>query len=214
MKIELFNKMIHDKYLDEESKKLDQLNAKYAQIIDEMENQFTNLRTEYLEKIELRALEQSQKILSKTKAEALHKKIVKKNELLKRLKETLTQSVEKETSTEGYRKYLLEKFNQIYATFDSQNALIIFANSRDAQILQEQLPKMVTQPITQLIPQTVAQPLIQIDHSLIGGFYIVKNEIERYDYTLNSEIEATENLLGCMIRHLFESTEEVCDGII
>jgi len=206
--------MIHDKYLDEESKKLDQLNAKYAQIIDEMENQFTNLRTEYLGKIELRALEQSQKILSKTKAEALHKKIVKKNELLKRLKETLTQSVEKEMTTEGYRKYLLEKYEQVYATFDSQDALIIFANSRDVQWLQEHLPQTIPQTISQTIPQTIPQLLIQVDNSLIGGFYIVKNEIERYDYSLNSEIEATENLLGCMIRHLFESTEEVCDGII
>lgn len=194
-KIELFNKMIRDKSIAEASATLTSLNQKYAQIIDEMDSKLTIQRSEYLEKVEFKMIEQSQKTLAKAKTEASRQVMIKRREILNRLKETLYDEVERESQTEGYQKYLIHKLQSELSAFDENSHITVMANESDAQLIRSQHSHLD----------------VQIERQLIGGFYLVINQIELYDYSLNHEIEALEPLLGCMIRQLFETTEEACD---
>lgn len=194
-KIELFNKMIRDKSIAEASAILTSLNQKYAQIIDEMDSKLTVQRSEYLEKVEFKMIEQSQRTLAKAKTEASHRIMIKRKEILNRLKETLYDEVQKETYTEGYRQYLIQKLQTELSTFPETTQITIMANEKDIQ----------------LIRANFRQFDLRIERQLIGGFYLVINQIELFDYSLNHEIEGLEPILGCMIRQLFETTEEACD---
>lgn len=204
-KIELFNKMIRDKSISEASAILTSLNQKYAQIIDEMDSKLTVQRSEHLEKVEFKMIEQSQKNLAKAKTEASHQIMIKRKEILNHLKETLYDEVQKETQTEGYRKYLIQKLRAELSSLSKNTQttqITIMANESDVELIRANF--------SQLDLQNGRQDL-QIERQLIGGFYLVINQVVLFDYSLNHEIEALEPQLGCMIRQLFETTEEACD---
>jgi hypothetical protein len=193
MKIELFSKMVKEKALTEPMRKLEELNIKHAQILDDMESKCEASRSEYLLGIQLKALERKRKAIAKTHSEAQNRVLKKKSDLFIKLKEELVNEVRLAVKSEGYERYFKDKFSDALKNFQTPQDLIVGVNPKDAKYL----------------PQ---ETRVETDSALIGGFYILKGGIEKYDFTLDSEVDAIDDYLGCMLNTLYETTGEACEN--
>ncbi|MDW7660991.1 MAG: hypothetical protein SCL54_06105 [Bacillota bacterium] len=192
MKIELFSKMVKEKALSEPKRKLEELNIKHAQILDDMESGCEASRSEYLLGIQDKAMERKSKVIAKTHSEAQNRILKKKSALFLTLKESLLNEVKKAVSSEQYEAYFKDKLAVALKNFEDLEELVIGVNPNDAKYLQEGISA-------------------QTDEGLIGGFYILKGGSEKYDFTLDSEVDALDDYLGCMLNTLYETTGEACE---
>lgn len=192
MKIELFSKMVKEKALSEPKRKLEELNIKHAQILDDMESGCEASRSEYLLGIQDKAMERKSKVIAKTHSEAQNRILKKKSALFLSLKESLLDEVKKAVSSEQYEAYFKDKLAVALKNFEDLEELVIGVNPNDAKYLPEGIST-------------------QTDEGLIGGFYILKGGSEKYDFTLDSEVDALDDYLGCMLNTLYETTGEACE---
>lgn len=192
MKIELFSKMVKEKALSEPKKILEALNIKHAQLLDKMESSRENSRAVLLQEIEAKALEDKRKVLAKTQSEVQNGVLKKKNVLFQELKQSLEEEVKQAVISPNYELYFKEKLAKAMENFSNSDALIIGVHSKDVAFL----PKGSS---------------IETNDTLLGGFYILRNGNERYDFTLNSEVDALDAYLGCMLNTLFETNGEACE---
>lgn len=192
MKIELFSKMVKDKALSEPKRKLEELNIKHAQILDDMESGCERSRSKYLLGIQHKALERKSKVIAKTHSEAQNRILKKKSDLFHSLKESLVDEVKKAVDSEQYGAYFKEKLSLALKNFDDLEALVIGVHSNDMKYLPEGISA-------------------ETNDALLGGFYIIKGGNEKYDFTLDSEVNALDDFLGCMMNTLYETTGEVCE---
>ena len=192
MKIELFSKMVKEKALSEPKRKLEELNIKHAQILDDMESGCEASRSEYLLGIQHKAMERKSKVIAKTHSEAQSRILKKKNALFLSLKESLVDEVKKAVDSEQYEAYFKEKLEVALKNFDDLEDLVIGVRLKDEKYLPE---------------GTSAQT----NDGILGGFYIIKGGSEKYDFTLDSEVDALDDYLGCMLNTLYETTGEACE---
>ncbi|HAS73906.1 MAG TPA: hypothetical protein DCS67_07155, partial [Clostridiales bacterium UBA8960] len=108
------------------------------------------------------------------------------------LKEALKEEIRSKTESQEYEQYFKEKVDEAIQELGASNTLVFGVHSKDA----ERLPKGVD---------------VQIEDRLLGGFYVLKNGNEKYDMTLDSEVDALDAFLGCMLNTLYEITGEACD---
>ncbi|MCD4714400.1 MAG: hypothetical protein K8R73_14050 [Clostridiales bacterium] len=192
MKIELFSKMVKEKALSEPKRKLEELNIKHAQILDDMESGCEASRSEYLLGIQHKALERKSKVIAKTHSEAQNRILKKKSALFVSLKESLLDEVKKAVDSELYESYFKEKLDIALKSFENFEDLVIGVRIIDEKYLPEGTS-------------------IETNEGLIGGFYILKDGSEKYDFTLDSEVDALDDYLGCMLNTLYETTGEACE---
>ena len=192
MKIELFSKMVKEKALSEPKRKLEELNIKHAQILDDMESGCEASRSEYLLGIQHKAMERKSKVIAKTHSEAQNRILKKKSELFQTLKESLVDEVKKSVSSVEYEEYFKDKLARALKNFEDLEELVIGVNPNDAKYLPEGTS-------------------VETSDGLLGGFYILKGGSEKYDFTLDSEVDALDDYLGCMLNTLYETTGEACE---
>lgn len=190
VKIDLFSKMVREKGISKDLETLKLLNKKYDKVLKETESKFEEERKIYLEEMKNKAIEDRYKLLSKTESENQKCILIKKNELFNKFKEDLISAIEDFTFTEDYKRIFLDKFNNAIADFIESDDILIGVKARDLNFIPAEMKTL-------------------IDEKIIGGFYFIKNERIKYDYTLNSELNMIDNFLGCMINDLFEQREEV-----
>lgn len=188
----MFSKMVKEKALTEPRRKLEELNIKHAQILDDMESGCEASRSEYLLEIQHKALERKSKVIAKTHSEAQNRILKKKSALFISLKESLVDEVKKAVDSEQYEAYFKEKLQVALKNFDDLEDLVIGVRLKDEKYLPE---------------GTSAQT----NDGLLGGFYIIKGGNEKYDFTLDSEVDALDDYLGCMLNTLYETTGEACE---
>jgi ATP synthase (E/31 kDa) subunit. len=184
--------MVTEKNLSDDRKFLEELNRKHAQILDDMETKCQKKRNVYLANIEEKAKEKKRRMISKTQSEVQNQVLVKKHDILKQFKSEVMEKLQKESETEEYKTYFNHKFTEALSKFDENDALVIGVNTSDLELVPKQYDTI-------------------IDDQLLGGFYVIKGAREKYDYTLNSEVDQIDDYLGCLINSLFDSSEEVCD---
>jgi vacuolar-type H+-ATPase subunit E/Vma4 len=192
MKIELFSKMVKEKALSEPKRKLEELNVKHAQILDDMESGCEDSRSEHLLGIQHKALERKSKVIAKTHSEAQNRILKKKSALFLALKDSLVEEVKIATHSEHYEAYFKEKLETALKNFDGSEELVIGVNPNDEKYLPEGTS-------------------VELSEGLLGGFYIIKGGSEKYDFTLDSEVNALDDYLGCMLNTLYETTGEACE---
>jgi hypothetical protein len=192
MKIELFSKMVKEKALSEPKRKLEELNVKHAQILDDMESGCEDSRSEHLLGIQHKALERKSKVIAKTHSEAQNRILKKKSALFLALKDSLVEEMKIATRSEHYEAYFKEKLETALKNFDGSEDLVIGVNPDDAKYLPEGTST-------------------ELSEGLLGGFYIIKGGSEKYDFTLDSEVNALDDYLGCMLNTLYETTGEACE---
>lgn len=190
VKIDLFSKMVREKGISKDLETLKLLNKKYDKVLKETESKFEEERKIYLGEMKNKAIEDRYKLLSKTESENQKCILIKKNELFNKFKEDLISAIEDFTFTEDYKRIFLDKFNDAIADFIESDDILIGVKARDLNFIPAEMKTL-------------------IDEKIIGGFYFIKNERIKYDYTLNSELNMIDNFLGCMINDLFEQREEV-----
>lgn len=190
VKIDLFSKMVREKGISKDLETLKLLNKKYDKVLKETESKFEEERKIYLGEMKNKAIEDRYKLLSKTESENQKCILIKKNELFNKFKEDLISAIEDFTFTEDYKRIFLDKFNNAIADFIESDDILIGVKARDLNFIPAEMKTL-------------------IDEKIIGGFYFIKNERIKYDYTLNSELNMIDNFLGCMINDLFEQREEV-----
>jgi len=190
VKIDLFSKMVREKGISKDLETLELLNKKYDRVLKETESKFEKERKIYLEGIKNKAIEDKHKLLSKAKSESQKCILIKKNELFNKFKEDLILAIEDFTFTDDYKKFFLDRINNAIADFIESDDILIGVKARDLNFIPAEMKTL-------------------IDEKIIGGFYFIKNERIKYDYTLNSELDMIDNFLGCMINDLFEQHEEV-----
>jgi len=182
--------MVMEKGASEDRRVLEALNRKYAQILDDLEVKYHEQRSQYLEGVTKRALQDKNKLLSKTESEIQKKIIIKKNELFNRLMTDLKSAIMNFTESTGYAAYFKEKFEKAMQDFEGEDDVLVGVKAFDVDLL----------PINMRS---------QIDDTIIGGFYLVKNGRVKYDYTLNTELEHIMDDLGWQVNALFEDDEEI-----
>ncbi|MBE0450962.1 MAG: hypothetical protein IBX70_08965 [Clostridia bacterium] len=192
MKIELFSKMVKEKALSEPKRKLEALNIKHAQILDDMESACEASRSEYLLGIRHKAMERKSKVIAKTHSEAQNRILKKKSALFQELKDSLVEEVKKAVSSVEYEAYFKDKLAKALKNFEALEELVIGVRIKDEKYLPEGISA-------------------HTDEGLIGGFYIIKGGSEKYDFTLDSEVDALDDYLGCMLNTLYETTGEACE---
>ncbi len=192
MKIELFSIMVKEKALSELKRKLEELNIKHAKIIDDMESGCEKSRSEYLLGIQHKALERKSKVIARTHSDAENRILKKKSALFLSLKESLVDEAKKAVDSEQYEAYFKEKFSIAMKNFEDLEELVVGVRSNDAKYLPEGIS-------------------VETDDELLGGFYIIKSGTEKYDFTLDSEVNAQDDYLGCMMNTLYETNGEACE---
>ena len=189
----MFSKLVSEKRRVEDGKVLDDLNVKYAKILDELEVKYQHQTELYLAHIQDKAMDKKNRILSKTLSEVQNQKIVKQHDLVNLLKNEVIEAVLQETSKEVYVDQFKENFKEATSKIELGHDLIVGVKPSDKALVPEGYKLM-------------------LDQDLIGGFYLIVNQTEKYDYTLNSEVLKLENYIGCLIQSLFNHTEEACDA--
>lgn len=189
----MFSKLVSEKRRVEDGKVLDDLNVKYAKILDELEVKYQHQTELYLAHIQDKAMDKKNRILSKTLSEVQNQKIVKQHDLVNQLKNEVIEAVLQETSKEVYVDHFKENFKEATSKIEQGHDLIVGVKPSDKALVPEGYKLM-------------------LDQDLIGGFYLIVNQTEKYDYTLNSEVLKLENYIGCLIQSLFSHTEEACDA--
>ena len=185
--------MITDKNLSDDVKFLKELNQKRSQILDDMEVKCQRQRDAYLANIEEKAKEKKRRMISRTKSDVENQEIVKKYDILKKFKSEVMDAVAKETSTENYKLHFKDKFASALGNVVDENDLVIGIKADDSGLVPSKFN-------------------IVIDEQLLGGFYIIKGNRVKYDYSLNSEVDRIDDYLGCLINSLFDTVGEACDG--
>lgn len=185
--------MVKDKALTEPKKVLEELNIRHAKILDAMESDCEKSRTDYLEGIHHKAMEHKSKVIARTRSEVQNRSLKKKNTLFLTLKESLLEEVNLATQSKEYESYFKEKFEKALEQFAIADDLIIGVHSNDKKYLPE-------------------DTRVETNDNLLGGFYIIKNDSEKYDFTLDSEVNALDDYLGCILNALFDSGREGCDN--
>lgn len=188
----MFSKMVKEKALSDPKSKLEELNIKYAKVLDDMESGCEHSRSKHLENIHHKASERKSKVIAKTHSEAQNRILKKKSALFVELKESLIEEIKLSVASEQYEAYFKEKLAVAMKNFDDSSELIIGVHSNDAKYLPEGAS-------------------VETNDGLLGGFYILKNGSEKYDFTLNSEVDALDDYLGCMLNTLYETTGEACE---
>lgn len=192
MKIELFSKMVREKALLDPKRKLEELNIKHAQILDDMEVKCEESRSDFLMEIQNKAIAKKRKKVAKANYEVQNRILIKKKELFEALKNDLIDEVKKSVRSKGYERYFEEKFERVMKTRNASEKPVVWVRSDDVKLL----PKGTD---------------IGIDDELLGGFYIIVGEREKYDFSLNGEVDGLDDYLGCMLSNLFDHTREACD---
>ena len=188
----MFSKLVSEKRRVEDGKVLDDLNLKYAKILDELEIKYQHQTELYLAHIEDKAMDKKNRMLSKTLSEVQNQKIVKQHELVQQLKNEVIEALMHETTQDAYADYFKQNFTEASSKIELGHDIIVGVKPSDQA----------------LVPQGFK---LLLEHDLIGGFYLIINQTEKYDYTLNSEVLKLENYMGCLIQSLFNHPEEACD---
>lgn len=184
--------MVTEKNLSDDIKFLKELNQKHAQILDNMEAKCQRQRDEYLANIEEKAKEKKRRMISRTQSDVENQVIVKKHDILKKFKAEVMEAVMKESLNDNYKLHFKEKFSNALASVIDEDDLVIGIKANDTELVPSKYKTIV-------------------DEQLLGGFYIVKGNRVKYDYTLNSEVDRIDDYLGCLINSLYDTTGEVCD---
>ena len=192
MKIELFSKMVREKALTEPKRILDALNKRHAQVLDDMEVACDANRVTHLEGIYKKHYDKQRKAIAKAHSDAQTRILRKRSALLESLKEGLRQEVAAFVASETYELQLSCRVSEALEALGDAAQLVVVMRPEDAQRLSAVV--------------NVAE-----DDRLIGGFYVLKDGAEKYDYTLDSALDDLDAFLGCMMNTLYETAGEGCD---
>lgn len=184
--------MVREKALSEPKSILEELNKKHAKILDAMEDDCELSRVHYLEGVYQKIHERQRKVISKAHSDSQNRILKKKNDLFSALKEDLKDEIRAITKSQKYADFLKAKVAETIHTFNPLDTLVIVVNSKDAAHLPNEINT-------------------KIDDDLLGGFYVLRNGSEKYDLTLDSEVNGLDAFLGCMMNTLYEITGEGCD---
>ena len=190
MKIDLFSKMVREKALTEPKRVLDALNIEHAKILDEMEHSCEASRQKYLEGVYQKQSDKQKRAIAKAHSDAKSLILKKKRDLLAQLKDSLKSEIEAITESPGYKTKFPECVREAFKKIGNGDVVVV-ARSADLALL----------------PQDIVS---RVDNGIMGGFYVIKNKAEKYDFTLNSELDGLDAIMGCMMNTIYEITGEDC----
>lgn len=198
MKIELFSKMVREKALTEPKRVLDALNKRHAQILDDMETACEAARVTHLEGVYRKHYDKQRRAIAKAHSDAQSRVLRKRSELLESLRDGLRLEVKGLLDSPEYVVRFTRQLDEAIGSMGDADALLVVMRSGDA----EKLPDWVK---TKVMVKT------KVDDALLGGFYIIKDGVEKYDFTIDRALDEMDAFLGCMMNTLYEITGEGCD---
>lgn len=190
MKIDLFSKMVREKALSEPKRVLDALNIEHAKILDEMEHSCEASRQKYLEGVYQKHSDKQKRAIAKAHSDAQSLILKKRRDLLAQLKDGLKGEVAATAETPEYNAKFSERVCEALEKIGAAHAVVV-ARSVDLPLLAHDI-------------------VSRVDDGIMGGFYVIKNEAEKYDFTLDSILDSMDAFLGCMMNMLYEITGEDC----
>lgn len=178
--------MVLDKHIEEINLKSEALRHKHAQMLA-VERQNNKVENDaYFETVLKKAERDKKKILSKAYTAAQNILLVKKAKLIDELDLYLQDEIKKFISNGRYKKYFTQKFQEAMAQFPSSENMVIYLRAEDQRLIN------------------TANFQTETSENLLGGFYIIKDQKVKYDYTIDSVLAENQDFIGLLIHQLIE----------
>lgn len=190
MKIDLFSKMVREKALSEPKRILDALNVEHAKILDEMEHSCEVSRQKYLAGVYQKHSDKQKRAIAKAQSDAQSRIVKKRHDMLAQLKDSLKAEVASTTESPEYKDRFAIRVQEALEKIGAGQTVVV-ARAADLALLAHDV-------------------VTRVDDGIMGGFYVIKNDAEKYDFTLDSELDSMDAFLGCMMNTLYEITGEDC----
>ena len=202
-KIELFKniifKDIEESAYEKRHKAAEDFKQNKGRLLQEVELR----KNQIMQEAEKKAEKEKQQLIAKTKSQAHHRLLEKRQQFINEVTELLIRKANSFVSEEGYKEYLAASLKKAAVVFENAASVQFTFTKRDLGTLKEFIEGEIASGELKDRCQ-----LKESEKNIIGGFYAEdgKREIQ-VDYTLRSLIEENRELIGSNISRRLDEVQ-------
>jgi len=188
-KIDLFQKMVYEKKKEEKEKEINKIKNDYENKLQEIDEEYRNLKKDTLDKTRKESEKEKKQMVSKAKVKVQKRILEEKGKILNKFDEYLHENIKKYLDTPEYNNFVKEELKNVLNEISKEDSIEITLRKKDENLLN------------------FSKYNVKFSEDIIGGFYVIRNNNIKYDFTIDSKISENAEYIGYLVKEIFGSRE-------
>lgn len=176
--------MVFEKDVFENKSELIFLEKAHEKSMEKIEEEALRNKNKYLESMKKKGELDSKRLISKSETLVQKELLIKKLKILDEFNLFINKEIKTFISSKEYEAYFKTRYNE---------ALVKFADDKDIKIFLREEDVKFTDNKNYVVETT---------KDIIGGFYLVKENKIKFDFTIDGELAEISSFIGCLIQNL------------